>query len=55
MHENGNYTEEQTLVLSFIDVDKEIIDEIARDLCTFFHQESVLITEDRVRTYYVHS
>ena len=55
MHENGNYTEEQTLVLSFIDVKKEIIDEIARDLCTFFHQESVLITEDSVRTYYVHS
>ena len=30
-----------------------IINEIAKDLCSFFHQESVLITENLVRTYYV--
>ena len=53
IHENGNYTEELTLVITIIDVDKNIIDEIARDLCAFFHQESVLITEDRVRAYYI--
>ena len=44
MHENGEYTEELTLVISLIDVDKKIIDEIARDLCAFFHQESVIVT-----------
>ena len=27
-----------------IHVQQEIIDEIAQDLCAFFHQESVLIT-----------
>ena len=54
MHENGQYTEERTLILSLIDVDKEIINSIAEDLCVFFHQESVLITEDRVRAYYIH-
>ena len=51
MHADGEYTEELTLVLTLIDVDKGLIDEIARDLCVFFHQESVLITEDRVRAY----
>ena len=53
MHEDGEYTEESSLVISLIDVDKKLIDEMARDLCVFFHQESVLITEDRVRAYYV--
>ena len=53
MHENGMYTEERTLVISLIDADKNIINEVARDLCVFFHQESVLITEDRIRAYYI--
>ncbi len=53
IHEDGQYTEELTLVISLIDVDKKIINEIAKDLCVFFHQESVLITEDRVRAYYI--
>ncbi len=55
MHEDGRYVEELTLVLSLIDVDNRIINEIAKDLCVFFHQESVLITEDRVRAYYIDS
>ena len=55
MHENGEYTEELTLVITLIDTDKKIVNEIARDLCTFFHQESVLITDDQVRAYYVSS
>ena len=53
IHENGEYTEEGTLVVLLIDVDKTIINEIAKDLCAFFHQESVLITEDRVRAYFI--
>lgn len=53
MHEDGRYTEELTLVLSLIDVKKGIINEIARDLCDFFHQESLMITRDRVSTYYI--
>ncbi|MBP3892785.1 MAG: hypothetical protein J6D34_01950 [Atopobiaceae bacterium] len=44
IHDDGEYTEENTIVLTFIDVEKEIIDEIAQDLCADFHQESVLIT-----------
>ena len=53
IHENGEYTRETTLVLTLIDADKNIVSEIAKDLCTFFHQESVLITEGIVRAYYV--
>ena len=52
-HENGNYTQEQTLILSLIDVDEQVAREIAKDLCVFFHQESVMITEDRVRAYFI--
>ena len=53
IHESGEYTRETTLVLTLIDVDKFTVNEIAKDLCTFFHQESVLITERIVRSYYV--
>ena len=53
MHENGEYTQEKTLVISLIDVPKETVSEIAKDLCVFFHQESVLITEDRIRAYFI--
>ncbi len=53
MHEDGEYTEETTLVISLIDVGKKTVNEIAKDLCAFFNQESVLITEDLVRSFYV--
>ena len=53
MHEDGQYIEELTLVISMIDVDKKIVDEIAGDLCSFFNQESVMITEDRVRAFFI--
>lgn len=51
IHENGEYTQENTLVLTLIDVDKETIEEIAKDFCVFFRQESVLITVGNVTTY----
>lgn len=53
IHENGDYTRENSLVLTLIDADKKIVNEIAKDLCAFFHQESVLITESAVRSYYI--
>ena len=51
IHESGEYTQENTLVLSLIGIDRTVIDEIAKDLCVFFHQESVLITSGEVETY----
>ena len=53
MHEDGRYTEEARLVISLIDVNRKLINEIAKDLCVFFNQESVLITDDRIRAYFV--
>ena len=52
-HEDGEYTEETSLVLGLIDTKREIVHDIAKDLCTFFHQESVLVTEDLIRGYFV--
>lgn len=53
IHENGEYTKETTLVLTLIGTDNEIVNEIAKDLCAFFHQESVLITENEIRSYFI--
>lgn len=52
-HENGNYTQEQTLVLSLIDVEESLAVEIAQDLCVFFNQESVMMTDTEVKTIYI--
>lgn len=49
IHDDGEYTEENTIVLTFIDVSQETIDEIAKDLCVFFRQESVLITTSAIQ------
>ena len=53
VHEDGRFTEETAIVISMIDAKPETVSEIAKDLCVFFHQESVLITEGPVRSYYV--
>jgi hypothetical protein len=29
------------------------VEEIGKDLCAFFHQESVMITEGEIRTYFI--
>lgn len=43
-HEDGRYTEENTLALMLLNVPQETVTEIAKDLCAFFHQESVMVT-----------
>ena len=47
-HEDGEYTEETSLVLVLIDTGRETVQKIAKELCARFHQESVLVTEDRI-------
>lgn len=54
-HENGEYTQENSLKISFIGIEQETVEEIAKDLCTFFRQKSVLITIDTVEVYSIHS
>ena len=43
-HENGDYVQEKTLVLSLIDSEAGVAETIAKELCAFFHQESVMVT-----------
>ncbi len=43
-HEDGRYTEENTLMLGLMDIREETVMEIAKDLCAFFNQESVMVT-----------
>ena len=52
-HEDGGYTEETSLVLTLIDVERDTVQKIAQDLRARFHQESVLVTEDRIGGYFV--
>ena len=52
-HENGEYVEEKTLVLTLIGVGKETILKIAKGLQTMFHQESILVTEEPVKGTYI--
>lgn len=52
-HENGDYTEETTLVLTLLDASEETVTEIAKDLCVFFHQESVMITTGEKKVFFI--
>lgn len=52
-HEDGDYVEEQTLVITLIDSAKSVSEAVAKELCALFHQEKVLITESMVRSSYV--
>ncbi|MBR4462029.1 MAG: hypothetical protein IKS51_05575 [Erysipelotrichaceae bacterium] len=52
-HDDGIYVEENTLVLMMLDVPDEIVQEIAKDLCTFFHQESVMVTYSDAQVHFI--
>ncbi len=52
-HEDGSYVEENSLVLTLIDVEYETVKEIAKDLCAFFHQESVMVTRSSAEVEYI--
>ena len=53
IHENGFYVQEKTLIISMIDVEENTAEEIAKDLCAFFHQESVLMTVSEVKSVFI--
>ena len=52
-HEDGRFTQENTLEISLIDTDRDTVMNIAKDLCAFFHQESVLVSEAPCSTVFV--
>ena len=53
IYENGEYARETSLVLTLINVDKTVVSDIAKDLCVFFHQESVLVAESQIHAHFV--
>ena len=53
-HEDGHYTEEKTLVLLLLDVPQATTTEIAKDLCAFFNQESVMVTYSPCKAVFIH-
>ena len=48
-HDDGTYVDETTLVLTV----PETVREIARDLCAFFRQESVMVTESDAEVFFI--
>ena len=52
-HEDGEYVEEETLVLTLIEAEKDTVEKIANDIRVLFNQESVLIVEDIVKGRYI--
>ena len=53
-HDDGTWVDENTLLVTLIGIPRKRVYEIARDLCVFFHQESVMITCTQVVRFNVH-
>ena len=49
--DNSSYVEENTIMITGIE--KKTIDEIAKDICAFFNQESVMIVYNPVNVFSV--
>ena len=43
-HEDGRYTEENTLMLKLMNVPEKTVMELAKEFCVLFNQESVMVT-----------
>ncbi|MBR2534010.1 MAG: hypothetical protein IKE50_04445 [Erysipelotrichaceae bacterium] len=52
-HDDGTYVEENSLMLTLLDVDEQTIEEIAKDLCAFFNQESVMVSTSEAEVHFV--
>ena len=52
-HDDGSWVDENTLLITLIGTPENIVHEIAKDVCTFFRQESVMITSNPVHSFSV--
>lgn len=52
-YDNGEYILEKSVCIVFIDPDENMVEEIAKDLCAFMNQESVMITVEDVECYFI--
>ena len=53
IHENGEYVIEKSVCIVFIDPEDQLIEEVAKDLCAFMNQESVMVTVEEVECYFI--
>ena len=53
-HEDGSYVEETSLKLLILGEDIALVREIAKDVCAFFHQESVMIQSSPAEVCFIH-
>ena len=53
LNEKGDFMQQHMLVISLVDMEDNIAEEIAKDLCAFFHQPSVLMTVSDVKSKYI--
>lgn len=51
IHDSGEYVLEKSVCIVFIDPDRNMIEEIAKDLCAFMNQESVLVTVEDIECF----
>lgn len=52
-HEDGSFTAENTFMLRLMNVSDETVTELAKDLCAFFNQESVMISSSANSVFFV--
>ena len=52
-HDDGQFVQEKSLQTVLLGASEEAVDEISKDICAFFNQESVLIVHDEVDSYFV--
>lgn len=50
-HNSGKVIQETSLSIQIINADDTLIEEIAKDICVFFNQESVIINKSELESY----
>ena len=53
-HDDGSWVDENTLLITLIGTPQMVVYKIAKEVCTAFHQESVMITGNSVLRFNVH-
>ena len=53
LHDNGEYVLEKSVCIVLVEPEEQLVEEVARDLCAFLNQESVMVTVDEVACYFI--
>lgn len=52
-HEDGTFVRENSLVITLIGADEQLVNDAAADLCAFFNQEEVIVSVSEEESYYI--